>query len=59
MILNCARSLSGPLTHSLTFLPNFTDQPVFKISSTDPALFNHSLKVWSGYQGGVSQNKKG
>jgi hypothetical protein len=48
LILNCTGSLSGALNHRLTFLPNFTDQPVFKISSTDPVLFNHSLKVWSG-----------
>ena len=47
-ILNCTGSLSGALTYWLDFLPIFTDQPVFKISSTDPVQLTYSLKVWSG-----------
>ncbi len=48
MILTCTGSLSVASLYRLTFLPIFTDQAVFKISSTEPAQFRYSLKVWSG-----------
>jgi hypothetical protein len=39
---------SGASFHRLTFLPIFTDQAVFKISSIEPSHISYSLKVWPG-----------